>query len=349
MSAARARHVLIAGAPHFVATLLCDLIAANEPASKVTVLAPPDHVDPVRDRLPYARLEVVPAQLTREGFGLSRPKLRELKTSVTDVYNFVSIYHLGVDKRRAEDLNIHGARLVLGFARSAPNLVRFNHYSTAFVAGDRTGIVLETELERGQEFRNTYERTKFTAEIAIRRATAELPITVYRPSVVVGRSDTGELGPVDGPHHLIPLLANAGPARLPLSFPDRPNAPFNVVPADYVAEAIYELSLDPACAGRTYHLVDPAPIPTREALEMIGEQTTSSRRPGLGRDTLSMRLLGRLARSGGDYLHEFDAFTFFNPSSTLHALGGRVLCPPFHAIVGALVRYRPSPEARRAG
>lgn len=347
MSPARARHILVAGAPHFVSTLLCDRIAVEEPASRVTVLAPRDHADAVRERLRHSRTEVIPTQFTREGFGLGQPKLRQLRTSVTDVYNFVSIYHLGVDKRRAEDLNIHSARLLLSFAAGAPNLVRFNHYSTAFVAGDREGIVLESELERGQAFRTTYERTKFTAEIAIRRAMSDLPITVYRPSVVVGRSDTGELGSVDGPHHLIPLLASSA-GRVPPSFPDRPDEPFNVVPADFVAAAIYEISTDSASVGRTYHLVDPAPIPIREALELIGEVANSGACRAPSRETLSMRVLGRLARSGGDFLHEFDGFTFFNSSTTLQALKGRVLCPPFHAIVGPLVRYLPNVEARRA-
>ena len=146
---------MIAGLPHYVATLLAASIQRKEPASKLTLLAPPDHVEAVNGQLSGDRTEVLAATFTRDDFGIGPPKIRKLRTSVTDVYNFVSVYHLGVDKRRAEDLNIHGTRLLLRFAREARNLLRFNHYSTAFVSGDRAGIVLETELDQGQEFRNT--------------------------------------------------------------------------------------------------------------------------------------------------------------------------------------------------
>ena len=348
MSPARPRHVLIAGLPHFVATLVAERIQRDEPASKLTLLAPPDHLDAVVARLGSARTEILAASLTREGFSLGAPKLRELRTSVTDVYNFVSVYHLGVDKRRAEDLNIQGTRLLLRFAQACPNLVCFNHYSTAFVAGDRTRIVLETELDQGQEFRNTYERTKFTAEVAIRRAMAETPIAVYRPSVVVGCASDGHIEALDGPHHLITLLANSA-GRIPPSFPDRPRAPFNVVPADYVADAIHQISRDPRARGETFHLVDPAPIPTRHAIELISEQVeiTGGTRSN-AREALSARILGRLARSGGNFLHEFDGFRIFNPSNTLQALAGAVVCPPFHRTVQKLVAFRPPAETRRA-
>ena len=347
MNPARPRHVLIAGLPHYVATLLAERIQRDEPASNLTLFAPRDHAEAVVERLGGNRTEVLGATFTHEGFGIGAPKLRELRTSVTDVYNFVSVYHLGVDKRRAEDLNIHGTRLLLRFAQTAPNLVCFNHYSTAYVSGDRTGIILETELDQGQNFRNTFERTKFTAEVAIRRAMSETPIAVYRPSVVVGRSSDGQMEPVDGPHHLIPLLANAS-GRFPPSFPDRPDTPFNVVPADYVAAAIHQISHDPRSRGETFHLVDPAPIPTQHAIELIAEQVAISDGGAIGstRGALAARILGKLARSGGDYMHEFDTFTLFNPSNTLQSLAGSVICPPFHRLVGPLVTFRPPAESR---
>lgn len=340
----RARHVLIAGYPHYIAELLIRRILTKEPATRVTVLAARDHADSEADSAAILasgakRIEYVAARVTHPGFGLAVPRLHLLRASVTDVYNFVSTYHLGVDKRRAEDINIQGTRQLLKFAQSAPNLVRFNHYSTAFVAGAREGIVLETELDQGQSFRNTFERTKFTAEVAIRRAMRDTPISVYRPSVVVGSSTDGQLALIDGPRHLIPALVETA-GRLPVSFPANLDGPFNVVPADFVAAAIHELSNEPRAVDETFHLVDPAPIRIRHALELIADAAHSMGRVGEtgGRIALASLLLGRLARSGGNYLSEFEESVFFNPSNTLQALHCTdVLCPPFHKTVRTLV------------
>ncbi len=337
MSSSRARHVLIAGYPHFIAELVADRVARKEPATRVTVLTARDHKEVAKQDA--ERTEFIPARTIHAGFGLSVPKLRDLRASVTDVFNFVSTYHLGVDKRRAEDINIQGTRHLLQFAQSCPNLVRFNHYSTAFVAGARDGIVLETELDQGQAFRNTFERTKFTAEMAIRRAMRDTPISVYRPSVVVGRSTDGLLSVIDGPRHLISALVGTA-GRLPVSFPANLDGPFNVVPADFVARAIHELSLNPRAVGETFHLVDPAPIRIRHALELIADATnTLQHSPPTGnRIALASLVLGKLARAGGNYLSEFEQSVFFNPSNAIQGLHeSGVICPAFHKTVSALV------------
>ncbi|MFT6398411.1 MAG: nucleoside-diphosphate-sugar epimerase [Bradymonadia bacterium] len=337
MTAPCARHVLIAGYPHFIAELLVRRILQVEPESRITVLAARDH----GESAPIApnRIEYLPARAIHRGFGLPAPTLRDLRASVTDVYNFVSTYHLAVDKRRAEDINIQGTRHLLEFARSAPNLVRFNHYSTAFVAGNRNGIVLETELDQGQAFRNTFERTKFTAEIAIRRAMRDTPISVYRPSVVVGTSTDGVLSAIDGPRHLISAMVETA-GRLPVSFPANLDGPFNVVPADFVAQAIHELSINQRALGETFHLVDPAPIRIRHAVELIADAAHSLDRvsPTGGRIGLASLLMGKLARAGGNYLSEFEESVFFSPSNTLQGLhGSGTICPPFHKTVRTLV------------
>lgn len=342
------RHVLVTGVPHFVARLLVARILEQEPATRLTLLARTDHLELVQAHSAGdPRVDVVAARLVRADLGLPDDTRRALLESVTDVYHLKSLYHLGVDKQRAEDVNIQATRNLLEFGRQAQRLRRFNHYSTAFVAGDRQGIVLEGELDRGQGFRNTFERTKFTAELEVRRAMGELPATIYRPSLVVGSSVTGAIDALDGPYFLLQLLTRT-PGRVPLNIPTATGAPFNVVPADYVAQALLALSTRDTGVGRTYHLVDPAPIPTVDALQLVAEYanhgTAPSRVPAWIRGrVLSIRPVGTFARSTKAYLHELDGWTFFNPAGALRDLRQTgILCPSFPEYVQKLVRWSAS-------
>lgn len=345
MNPPRTRTVVVTGVPHFVAGLLVRSILQKEPETRVVVLARNDRVDRAREVVgPSARVEVVPARLVRADLGLEDDVRFDLLERVTDIYHCKSLYHLGVDKRRAEDVNIQATRNLLGFARQAPALHRFNHYSTAFVAGDRDGIVLEGELDRGQHFRNTFERTKFTAELEVRRAAGELPITIFRPSLVVGHSRTGAVDVLDGPYFLLQLLTK-NPGRVPLRVPSATGAPFNVVPADYVAEAMHALSLRDGAEGMTYHLVDPAPIRAADAVQLIAEYANAgaapSRMPGWVRDRfLAVPAVSRWVRSGRAYLHELDGNTFFNAANALRDLRETsLLCPSFPTYVERLVSW----------
>lgn len=339
------RHVLITGLPHFVGRLLTRQILNTEPATRITLLVREDHVDAVRTAVgPSDRITVLPARIVRANLGIAPPERRRLLASITDIYHFASLYHLGVDKRQAEDINIQTTRNLLSFAAEMSSLRRFNHYSTAFVAGDRTGIILEEELDAGQSFRNTFERTKFTAELAVRRAGAELPVTIYRPALVVGSSKTGEMAQLDGPYFLLHLLANS-PGRVPLSIPSVAGTPFNVVPADYVAEAMHSISMNNAAIGKTFHLADPAPIRAEDGLQLVAE--LANRGNGLHpvhglvrKGFLALPANKRLVRGSKAYLHEFDGVRFFNTANTLHALQDtKILCPAFPSYAKRLVQW----------
>src|SRR6201999_2261702 len=133
------------------------------------------------------------------------------------------------------------------------------HHSTAHVSGDRTGVVVEDDLQKGQRFRNVVEETKARAEKKMRAPMNRLPIAVVRPSIVVGDSQTGEIDRFDGPYLLI-LLIVTSPAEIALPLPSRGDAPLNLVPADYVARAARAIGLDSRAPGRTFHIVDPAPL-----------------------------------------------------------------------------------------
>jgi long-chain acyl-CoA synthetase len=129
-------------------------------------------------------------------------------------------------------------------------LRRFSYISTAYVAGDHRGRFSEDDLDLGQSFRNAYERSKFEAESLVARARRRLPITVLRPSIVVGERGSGWTASFNVLYWPLRAFARGAYSALPA----RRSAPVDVVPVDYVADAIFALSQAPEAEGGTYHL-----------------------------------------------------------------------------------------------
>ncbi len=129
-------------------------------------------------------------------------------------------------------------------------LRRLTHISTAYVAGEHHGCFSEDDLDVGQSFRNAYEHSKFEAECLLSTRRGELPVTVVRPSIVVGERASGWTNSFNVLYW--PLRAfsrGAYPA-----VPARGGAPVDVVSVDYVADAILALGQTAEAAGATFHL-----------------------------------------------------------------------------------------------
>jgi nucleoside-diphosphate-sugar epimerase len=154
----------------------------------------------------------------------------------------------------AREINVEGTRNVLAFAelaRESGGLERYGHISTAYVAGTHDGRFAESDLDVGQEFRNSYEQSKFEAEQLV-RSTDGLPFTIMRPSIVVGDRRSGWTAAFNVLYW--PLRAFA--RGLFTAVPAVPTAPVDVVSIDYVSDAIHELCESPSGIGigETYHL-----------------------------------------------------------------------------------------------
>jgi thioester reductase-like protein len=145
----------------------------------------------------------------------------------------------------------------------------FHHVSTAFVCGERDGPILESNLDPGP-FHNDYERSKCEAERLVRGHPA-IRATVYRPSVIVGDSQTGYTSSYHGFYRFVELADRlARPEgvsqmrRLPLRLPFSGDEPRNLVPVDWVSQVILRIINRSDLHGRTYHLTSPEPVPVRE-------------------------------------------------------------------------------------
>ena len=218
------------------------------------------------------------------------------------------------------------------------------YHSTAMVCGDRDGVVLEAELKAGQSFRNVVEETKGRAERAMRAAMDRVPIAVLRPSIVVGDSMTGEVDRLDGPYLLVVLILTS-PPDFALPLPGRGDAPLPLVPIDYVARAAHAIGRDSRSIGRTFHLVDPAPLSARRVFELVahagGRRAPRGFIPAnLTRALLRTPGLDRFAKSPRALLEALGAHVTFDAQNTAEILGKTdIRCPPLSSYIGRLVEY----------
>ena len=147
-------------------------------------------------------------------------------------------------------MNVEGTRHVLDFAAKARGLRSFSYVGTAYVAGQRTGLIREDELNVGQGFRNTYEQTKSEAETLVRSRFGSLPCVVLRPSIIVGDSQTGVTSSFKMMYWPLKIYAR----RLWRTVPGYPDAILDIVPVDFVAAAVARLAFESSAISKAVHL-----------------------------------------------------------------------------------------------
>jgi thioester reductase-like protein len=203
------------------------------------------------DPAPYTgRAIAVRGDVMRPGLGLAPRRRAELAEVVEEVVHGAASVSFALPLPASRAINVCGTENVLSFAQRVKNLRRLGYISTAYVAGDHRGTFREGQLDIGQRFRNPYEQTKFEAETIVREHSRELPIQIFRPSIIVGEADTGWTPAFNVIYW--PLKAFARGAYK--AIPARSSAPVDVVPVSYVADAIFALSQRDAPSGTTYNL-----------------------------------------------------------------------------------------------
>ncbi len=215
------------------------------------------------------RVRVIRGDLSLPQLGIEPAEYSGLVRGLTHVIHAAAELKLEGDLEELRRINVGGTASLLELARRAHqdhDFQRFAHVSTAYVAGCRTGEVAEEDFSEAYGFCNAYEQTKFEGERLVRQAMPDLPVSVFRPGMVVGDSLTGEIQAFNTVY--VPLrLYLTGRLRL---IPAKPDMPLNIVPVDYVAGAIARLAFDRRAAGLTFHLtVAQEHLPrTRELLQL---------------------------------------------------------------------------------
>jgi thioester reductase-like protein len=336
----------VTGYPGFIGRRLVEHIARSEPESAIYLLVQPRNVDDARRYAQKleARVEIFSGDVVDLHLGLSGEEYRRLCREVTQIFHLAAVSYLGAPPQLVHSVNVDGTKNVIELARDCANLERLNHFSTCYVSGERLGVIAEDELDFGQPFRNAYEQSKMQAEKLIQKAGLQLPISIYRPSSVVGDSRTGEIDRFDGPYYLGILLVTS-PLTIPLPLPGDGVAPLNVVPVNFVVEAVWRLARDKRAVGKTFHLVDPNPMSARRVYELIA-QMAHKRLPKITLSAkaadvvLRLPFLEKLARPQRAAISYVNHLAIYNCNNTLELLDGTgIRCPPLSSYLDKLVEY----------
>ena len=283
------RNVLVTGATGFVGSHLAYRFLRE--GSRVTVLARGSRTARARDRVldVLARvaprpgslngcldsLHVLDGDLIQPNLGIPGDTLKALAAETDETWHCAASLSFSEDAREEIfRMNVDGTCKVLELVERTPAR-RLHHVSTAYVAGIRD-FALESEIDVGQTFRNPYEESKCRAELLIaeKHAKKSVVATVYRPSIVIGDSQSGRATHFHGVYAFIRGLwaalerlqrkvSGAGMVHLPLRVLGGENTTLNFVPIDYVVNGMVEIGARDSSAGGTYHLTNPRPTENR--------------------------------------------------------------------------------------
>jgi thioester reductase-like protein len=349
--AAYTETIFLTGFPGFIAERLVARLA--RPRTQFFLLVQPQFVEKASTVLegiaeqtatPLENFALIEGDITLPRLGISEEDLRTIRDETTDVFHLAAAYDLAVDKETARRVNLEGTRNVNDLCRSLTNLRRYNYISTCYVAGKRKGRILEHELEHDAGFRNFYEETKYQAEMEVEKLKADLPVTIFRPSVVVGDSQTGETVKYDGIYYLIQYLRKA-PGLLRLINVGNKNVSLNLVPVDFVVDGIATLAKDENAVGKTIALADPKPLATSELFDVIAGSLTNRRSvftppPSLVEKTLMLPFsppVSGLPHSAVPYFFLSQTYEAHHATELLAAHG--ITCPNFRDYAGNLIGF----------
>ena len=188
--------------------------------------------------------------------------------AVDHVVHCAAIYDITADEADQRAANVEGTRAVIDLARRLD--ATLHHVSSIAVAGTYHGEFTEDDFDVAQDLPTPYHQTKFEAELLVRSAPG-LRYRVYRPAVVVGDSRTGEMDKIDGPYYFFGMLAKLAvlPRFTPMVLPDTGRT--NIVPVDFVVDALVALMHADGRDGQTFHLTAPKTIGLRGIYRGVAE------------------------------------------------------------------------------
>lgn len=342
--------VLLTGFPSFAARKMCEELVRTGPRTLVHAVVPQKFEAEARDALDgltldeRGRVNLVEGDAAAMDLGLSGAELASIAPEIDRIHHMAHVSYLGADRALAEFVNVGGAREILEVAALCTSLKCVMLHSSAHVSGDRTGLVLEGELDKGQEFRNVVEETIARAEKMARAAMPTLPVCVVRPTIVVGDSQTGEVDRVGGPYFLILLIVTSAP-DFPLPLPGRPESLLHLVPVDYYVRAACALARDTRAPGRTFHVGDPSPLTAQRVFELVASAGGRRTPRGFIPANLTKALLrtpgfDRHAKGSRAFLDVLATPVSYSFANTTELLADTdVRCPPFESYVEGLVDY----------
>ncbi|WP_277586388.1 SDR family oxidoreductase [Psychrobacillus antarcticus] len=343
---------LITGFPGFLARNITKELRQQHAYSKIYVLVLPSQIglaenmiaEIYQDQLHVQTIEIVEGDITLPDAGIHPDTLEKLCNEIEYVWHLAAIYDLAVPKEIAWKVNVHGTEMFNRLVTQFKQLKRYTYFSTAYVAGLREGRLLETELIRPVGFKNHYEETKYEAELLVENLKETLPITIIRPGIVRGHSETGVTIKFDGPYFFVNMISNL--RKLPfLPYLGKSTACINVVPSDYITKAAIYCSLSNEAIGKTLHLTDPNPYPVEEVYRAFVKEVTGKFPKGrlplpIAKTAVALypiRKFLQVEKETLDYLTWNATFDTTNAETILAK--GSITCPDFIQTIPAMINF----------
>jgi len=287
--------------------------------------------------------------ITKPDLGLPVPVIDEINATASSVFNCVgdtNFFPKNVDQLFT--INVDGpVHLITTLCKQG---ALFNHISTAYVAGDRSGTIYESDLDKGQEFKNHYEKSKFVGECKVAEICTQrgVPYAVFRPSIVIRRHSLhGKIPNLNHFYSFIELIdilrqdaqnqTRAGKKdvlEVPVRFLGMKQSKLNFVDLEYATLAMLHIAATAKETNKTYHLVNPSPMTNQEFITTImklyrikGFEIIEDKK-----DFVSLNFRERLIRRGlANYISYFFVNPHFDDSNTRTALAGTAIrCPDFN-------------------
>ncbi len=287
-------HLLLTGATGLLGRyLMRDLLLKDKP---LAVLVRRSRKQDPRERIeaamrtwerelnrPLPRPVVLAGDISDAGFQLSPEDMQWAQSHCTSLMHNAASLSFVTTGRHAEPYltNVDGTRYVLEFCERT-GIRQFFHVSTAYVCGKRSGLIRESELNLGQEYANCYEESKVESEELVRSAPHLDSVTVFRPAIIVGDSQTGVTFTYHNLYVMLQIAYTLVNGMGSMNFTGKIAAQMvqfnvdgserkNLVPVDWVSEAMSRVIVDPALHGETYHLTPRLPVTMRLVKDVFEE------------------------------------------------------------------------------
>jgi NAD(P)-dependent dehydrogenase (short-subunit alcohol dehydrogenase family) len=268
-------HYFVTGATGFIGKRLVRKLLERR-GSTVHFLLRPESESKVPDLLAYwglsgagkSRAVPVFGDLGARKLGVSPEDIKALKGSIDHFYHLAAVYDLGADEESQVRANVEGTRNMVELAR-AIDAGHLHHVSSIAAAGLYEGVFREDMFDEAENLDHPYFMTKHESEKIVRKE-YKGPWTVYRPGLVVGDSHTGEMDKIDGPYYFFKLIQRMR-QLLPPWMPSigLEGGRINIVPVDFVVDALDHLSHRDGAQGKCYHLVDPEGYRVGDVLDIF--------------------------------------------------------------------------------
>jgi NAD(P)-dependent dehydrogenase (short-subunit alcohol dehydrogenase family) len=206
--------------------------------------------------------------LTAKKLGVAADDLKKIKGGIDHVYHLAAVYDLGADEESQVAVNIEGTRNAIEFAK-AIEAAHFHHVSSIAAAGLYEGVFREDMFEEAENTEHPYFMTKHESEKIVRQE-CKVPWTVYRPAMVVGDSKTGEMDKIDGPYYFFKLIQRMRQILPPwMPAVGLEGGRVNIVPVDFVVDALDHISHRDDIRKKCFHLVDPVGYRVGDVLDIF--------------------------------------------------------------------------------